>query len=327
MNHFNLPPSEKRSAVVVTQDGEVQECVDTENPGANEINFSPLDETASDSKLNYTEYRHYSPIGLLFKSIILIGTVIGFIYFSFPMQLIPEIPFVVSSKNVSGIKNENENEIQNPIEKLKRIATFVIQDNQLNISHIESFFDEWNRLNESVKEDFLTSFWFTRFSSLLDDKIGVAKVSEQLDPENANGYLSYLIKMASLTRAEKVETEIADVEKAIKSTSNIADNENVSDSPGIDEDFAEIFKAITINIAKTEIEKKKTLESNIKVLDKKIARTNTQGFTESDINYLLGKYTSTYEFGNTNRIMDYFSVNKSYKRRLIRSFNKVFSKT
>lgn len=292
MKHYNSPPSEKRPPVVVTQDGEVQECIDTDKPGANETKFSQQKQNAPDNNVNHNKHIYRSPTRLLFSSIALIAAVIAFIYVSFPMGLIPESPADETAKN-------NTKDIQNPIDKLKRIATFVIQDNQLNISYIESFIDEWNRLNDSVKEDFTNSFWYERFSRLLDDKIILTKTPEQVDPDNTNSYINYLIKMASLAKNEVTETII--------------------DLPDIDKDFAEIFKAITTDIAKTEI------ETSTKVLDKKITRNNTRGFSESDINYLLGKYATTYEFGSTDRIMDYFSVNRSYRRQLVKSFDKVFS--
>lgn len=232
-------------------------------------------------------------------------------------------PTTIENQASNNILEEQNNQ---SINELQDIAKLIVEDDSRNIELIDNFTHKWAQLNDSLKQNFMHSFWFERFSNLLEDKIALHLSVDETQNDATTIYNNAVLEMASLVG-------ISVINEPQESTDSNQEHE-------------QILQAISAEIAKVEMEKQKSLNSTPALeslleqatydgqADEQVAiqfveavqeKRSTQGFTEPDLTYLLGQYAATYEFGNTNRMMEFFNVNKEYKRRLKSSFKKVFS--
>lgn len=322
------PSPAKKSPVIISQEGEIEEHIDIESHDENnssnpamaekEVFVIPhaLDTDRNDTgaKKFFSTYAAY----IIVSGIILVVLTSRYTH-------IDVLSYPAPSMDPLTIDQPNDNALRSVIE-LKDIAKLIIQDTGTDTRTVDSFIDKWILLDDTTKLEFSSSFWFERFSKLLDEKVKFYTPTEAFEDKQTTQYKDALLNMASII--------------------GVVDMGATSTPLKTDEDFEQIFQAISSEIAKAEEKEKGALKYPPETstladespaeehmlagqaespVEKITINTSTQGFAEPDINYLLGRYATTYEFGSTRRIMALFSTNSEYKRRLMRSFNKVFS--
>jgi len=203
------------------------------------------------------------------------------------------------------------------VTEIKFISKLLYDEDELSLSVLQLFNEKWQRLDVDSKQLLMGSFWFGRFSELLQKKIesqqAMMKASlDSSDFDNASSSGSLKNDIIAETA-----TIIGMQLPGYNSTEQHVDD-------GIDE----IFQAISTEIAKVEAEKIASTVDDIKIHeDHSTEAKSSHGFYESDANYLLGQYVATYEFGKTKRLLSYFSANRKYRQRLKTSFKKVFKQS
>ncbi|MFV2055797.1 MAG: hypothetical protein ACC707_04980 [Thiohalomonadales bacterium] len=342
MTRNDTPFSAKKSAVIISQDGEIEQHIPADekdiveveldaarnndalpvvnqvvyvNTAAAEVNEPPEKPTIS----NRTKNLIYVAVSIL----IIIGA------FSLIFSTPDHHPAINSppQQAVSTPIEDNQSELTGEIREvilpqslsdLKRVANVILEDEQQDTTKIDLFVDGWNLMDQFSQQDFNNSFWMQRFRALLETKINEldTTATDKFSATHTTTYKHTLLNMAALINTLQEEIQ--------------------SPTSGTELEFDELFKSLSSELALAE--KEKILSDENSAIDEfsdtdaidsstemKPASTSTQGFTESDINYLLGQYATTYEFGSTNKIMKLFSAQSAYKKALKKNFEKVFN--
>jgi len=122
------------------------------------------------------------------------------------------------------------------------------------------------------------------------------------------------------------------IEKQPKSGLNRDENnKQLTSNP---EAITDIVADLTTQIAKAEADQKSQIKDESlhqadlvkgshSVIGNSVKSEN--GYSESDLHYLLGQYATTYEFGDSTKLLALFEAKPEYRRALSRSFKKVFA--
>ena len=137
-----------------------------------------------------------------------------------------------------------------------------------------------------------------------------------------------------------VSGDDAKLEKEVEQIANSSESGNDSDSANNNQiskdanDFSDIVSELSSQIAKLEADQKNQVEDEslhkadlVKNSHSVIGNTTKgdSGYSESDLHYLLGQYATTYEFGDTEKLLALFAAKPDYRRALKRNFKKVFA--
>jgi len=351
----DTPSSAKKSAVIISQDGEIEQHIPREDNLEDVIEgtFEPVEENLPPT-VNQVVYVNESeqepiepqPVAKQKINIKLVMVPVAMLLLMLPLY------FLFSPSDGSDLNEEIDSNAEpvptdiavvsrvekielhpQSISRLKKLATVVLDDNQQLTSNIDLFVDNWNLMDDFSKQDFSNSFWMRRYRALLTQKIDTFESNgENYSADHTINYRNSLINLAAIISSLKVVDDTSSEESDVQ--------------------FEELFEKISSELAMAELDKQladeqratadntDTLELGTEIIDKsaqfavstaeetpnsvKTIKTSTKGFTESDLNYLLGQYSTIYEFGNTKKIMKLFSARRAYKRALKKNFDKVF---
>ncbi len=311
MNQPRSPQTDNNSAVVINQDGKIEYHLNDDDTNSNHQHDSgTVDVKAAvienelipltDAAQSFGRFLSCSrSIPYLILALILIILLMG-------QQIYSHSTSEVEHHQSQVVSQPTVPEESPAVTEIKVVAKLLYDDHKLNLSVLKVFNEKWQGLDDVSRQSLRGSFWFSRFSELLQDKIESqqANMQMQIAPD------SVIVETASIIGMSLPEHVPAD-----------QDPDNSVD---------ELFEDISSEIAKVEAEKVASTEKEIEPTElkpKPDEAKNTQGFFESDANYLLGQYVATYEFGKTNRLLSYFSADKKYRRRLKSSFKKVFAQS
>lgn len=131
----------------------------------------------------------------------------------------------------------------------------------------------------------------------------------------------------------KLEREVEQIADSSEGgiDSDSANNNQISNDAN---DFSDIVSELSSQIAKLEADQKNQIEDEslhkadlVKNSHSVIGNTTKGdlGYSESDLHYLLGQYATTYEFGDSDKLLALFAAKPEYRRALKRNFKKVFA--
>jgi len=328
MNQSNSSPeADNNSAVVINQDGKIEyhivEEYDKENP--------PVDSAHVNAKAAFIEnelvpLKSTQSIGSLLEQIRYSRFILYFIMILLLIIVLMGQQIYLNYLNkVDETQSQTTPQLDLPQEspavtEIKFIAKLLYDEDQLSLSVLQLFNEKWQRLEADSRQLLIDSFWFSRFSELLQKKIESQQVLLKNSPDDSpfnNG--------ANADKSAGLNNEI------IAETATIIGMQlpgNSQATQNIDDSIDEIFQAISTEIAKVEAEKIASTVGDIETLaNHSVEAKSSQGFYESDANYLLGQYVATYEFGKIKRLLSYFAADRKYRLRLKSSFQNVFKQS
>jgi len=352
----DTPSSAKKSAVIISQDGEIEQHIPREDDLEDivEGTFEPVEENLPPTVnqvvyINESEQEPIAPQSIAKQkiSIKLVMVPVAMLLLMLPLY------FLFSPSDGSDLNEEIDSNAEpihadtaivshvakiehhpQSISRLKKLATVVLDDNQQLTSNIDLFVDNWNLMDDFSKQDFSNSFWMRRYRALLTQKIDSFESNgENYSADHTINYRNSLVNLAAIigslevvddTSSEESDLQFEELFEKISSELAVAElAKQLADEQRATEDDADTLELSTEIVDKSaQSAASTTAEETPKSV--KTIKTSTKGFTESDLNYLLGKYSTIYEFGNTKKIMKLFSARRAYKRALKKNFDKVF---
>jgi len=235
------PASSRKSAVVLSPEGEIEGHVVVDDNEGNE----GVEKISPEREIVYVPYEsvdnpksHKTAAAPNYRSTIILSNLLVAalvaLYFHFATsssdadnQSTPSASQTVANNSGNGNKidrsdqvDEAQNQFMQPIALIKQKASLIIDDENEDISLVNSFLDSWRDIAPSTKLSFKNSLWFQQFTKSLDEKIGhIRNVSTY--NESSQIYAGTLLNLAALLG---IQTQNNQNLKAFAATNNIDTN-------------------------------------------------------------------------------------------------------
>lgn len=356
--------SSRKPAVVLSQDGEVEGHVDDHDQlekysSEKEIVYVPYESVANSQEDMASKLSGNLRLKILLSNLLVAIAVALFFQFLGSDDRDNEQTADTRKSSVARIERSQPVQALQPLADLKLKAGLIIDDEQQDIGLVNSFLDSWKEIAPSTKHSFKSSFWFKQFSQALHDKIQQIR-TQFPDDEGSEIYAGTLLNLSALlglkadtavaqtteqpTQADteqivagEIPDENAPVPVSTPVSMPVAETKPAdpdATTAAQNDDISDIVTELSSQIAKLEAEQRNQIEDQsmhkadlVKNSHSAIGniKKSDSGYSESDLHYLLGQYATTYEFGDTNRLLALFAAKPGYRRALKRNFKKVFS--
>jgi len=393
--------SSRKSAVVLSPDGEVEGHIIDDNNEAEEkispereIVYVPYESVGKSSPEQASAATPNYRSTIILSNLLVAALVALYFHFAGPSSsdndhttrreksasVTPNFGKINKIDRSDQVDDSGE-QFPQTLELLKSRANNIIIDRSEDISLVNDFLDSWRDIAPSTKQSFKNSDWFKQFSQSLNNKIDRIRNISTYN-ESSQIYAGTLLNLSALLGIQTTINTTGDIANSsttavddnslssnLESDDKLASNETVassavdqdnnamsqtettlanadsasSDTPtdgglvkGEKADFSDIVSELSSQIAKLDAEQKNQVEDEslhqadlVKNSHSVIGNTvkSDNGYSESDLHYLLGQYATTYEFGDTKKLLALFDAESDYRKSLNRSFRRVFARS